>query len=101
MKIRLVRSLLAIAAVLTASVTTRAADDAKKPDDRPVLAIIVSENPQNPGSAYTDFDRLDVAFNKVAKERNWPVKLIAQRLAGGVPDYPTELRIFSQRVRYE
>ncbi len=75
------------------------AKPAKEPDNRPVLAIVVSENLQNQGSAFTDFDRIDIAIHEVAKKRNWPVKIVADRFAAGVPDYETEVRIFSQPVR--
>lgn len=71
--------------------------------DKPVLhvSVVDSVNFNGSANAYTDFDRLDVALRKMAEKRQWPVKLDVHRLAGGTPDYPTELRITIQRVSRE
>ena len=100
MKTRLVQLLL-LALALVAAAGMRAADDAKKPDDRPKLALIISENIQSAGSAVDDIVRLDIAFEKVATQRKWPVKLVVERYAAGVPSYDTEVYIYSQPVRRE
>lgn len=94
-------TLLFSAIALMVAIAARGADDAKKPDDRPVLALIISEALQGAGSPGDDFTRLDIAFEKVATKRKWPVKLVAERFAAGVPDYPAEVYISSQVVRRE
>ena len=102
MKTRLTIALFAAALIVPAA--ARAADEAKpapKPEEKPRLAIVVIENLSRFGGAITDFDRLDIAFHKVAKERKWPVELVAERFAANLPDYKTELRIFDQPLRYE
>jgi hypothetical protein len=79
-----------------------AKDVVRTPAPEGVLSIIITESSLgNTGNAYSDFDRLDVAFQDLAKERKWPVKIAAERLAGGAPDYLTQLRISIQRVRQE
>jgi hypothetical protein len=99
MKTRFV-PLLLIAAALFSAAVLRAAE-ARKPDDRPKLALIISENIQSAGGAVDDVVRLDIAFEKVATQRKWPVKLVIERYASGVPSYDTELYIYSQPVRRE
>jgi hypothetical protein len=64
------------------------------------LAVVVIDNVQKP-SAITDFDRIDMAFQHVAKQRKWPVKIVAERFASNLPEYDAELRVFNQRVREE
>ena len=96
MKTRLTFTL--IAALLLAPVVVRAED---APAARPKLAIVVVENLSRRGGAITDFDRLDIAFHKVAKERNWPFEIEAERFAANTPDHETELQIFNQPVREE
>jgi hypothetical protein len=106
MKTRLARCFLAFAALLftgAISAAEKPAGDtaAPKPDDRPVVAIIVSDSLTHHSSAIDNFVRLDIAFQQVAKERDWPVKLVAERFAAGVPDYDREIRIFSRPIRNE
>jgi len=76
-----------------------AAPAAKEPDDRPVLAIVVVENLGHPGGAITAVERLDMAFDRIAKERKWPSRPEAERFASNTPDRETELRIFTQPLR--
>lgn len=71
------------------------------PPPEGVLPVVIVESLSQPGNAYTDFDRLDVALQRVAKERKWPWKIASDRLAGGVPDYQTELNITLQGVQAE
>jgi hypothetical protein len=78
-----------------------AACAAKEPDDRPKLAVVVVENLRDSGRAIDDFVRLEMAFQKVAKERNWPVAIDAERFAANTPDHETEVRIFPRPVRQE
>lgn len=96
MKIRLIPLL--FAALLLTAVSTRAA---KAPDDRPKLAIVVVDNLQSQRSTFTDFDRLDIAFQEVAKKRKWPVAVAVERFAANSPAHDTELRIFNQPLRQE
>lgn len=63
------------------------------------LAIVVVDSVQR--GAITDFDRIDIAFTRVAKERNWPVTIKAERFAANTPAHETELRIFNRPVRQE
>ena len=78
-----------------------AAHAAKEPDDRPKLAVVVVENLRNTGNAIDDFVRLDMAFEKVAKERKWPVAIDAERFAANTPEHETEVRIFPRPIRQE
>jgi hypothetical protein len=97
------RPLLLVALLFTAGAAARAEETAKEPAlNRRELAIVVVETLQGrTGGAITDFDRLDMAFQDVAKQRKWPVILKAERLAANLPDHETELRIFTQPVREE
>lgn len=92
---------LLFAALLLAAGPAFAKKAAKAPDDRPVLAIVIVENLRNEESAFTDFDRLDLAFQHVAKERKWPVRIATERFAANTPDHTTELRIFSYPLQRE
>jgi hypothetical protein len=68
----------------------------------PTLALVVVENLQrNPSSAITDFHRLDLAFEHVAKQRKWPVTIAAERFAANTPKHDTELRVFLQPLDEE
>jgi hypothetical protein len=64
----------------------------------PVVVVDVLKHHQG---AITDFDRIDMAFQKVAKQRNWPVKIAAERFASNTPVRDTEFRIFNQPLREE
>ena len=89
-----------LAAVLLLTVPVRAAE---APPARPPLAIVVVENLHDhrfgAPSAFTDFDRLDLAFQEVARERKWPVRIAAERFAANTATRETELRIFNQPLR--
>ena len=93
--------LLLLTALLLAVIPARAETKAKQDDRKPVLHVSVVESVSAPGNAYTDFDRFDLGLQRVAAQRNWPVRISAERLAGNTPDYPTELRVTLQRVRRE
>jgi len=85
---------LLLAATWLAAGTAAAKEVVRVPAPAGVLPIVITEGTLgNTGNAYSDFDRLDMAFRAVAKERNWPVKTVAERFASGTPDYLTELRI--------
>jgi hypothetical protein len=90
---------LAIALAAACLLLPAAATAAKEPDDRPALAIVVVENLGHSGGAITAVERLDMAFNKIAKERKWPAKPNAERFAANTPDRETELRVFTQPLR--
>ena len=90
------RFLLAAALLLTA---TACAADA--PPVRPKLAIVVVTNLQHQYGAIDDFDRLDLAFQQVARERKWPVAIAAERFAANTAEHETELRIFNRPLREE
>jgi len=96
MKTRITFALVAATLLMPA-----AAQAAKEPDDRPALAIVVIENLRHSGGAITAVERLDMAFERVAKERKWPVAPKAERFAANTPDYETEMRIFTQPLREE
>ena len=99
MKIRLPALLFAF--LLPAAIApVHAKDAAKAPDDRPMLAIVIVDS-LNQRGAITDFDRLDMAFRRVAEQRKWPVKIAAERFAANTPAHETELRIFNQPLREE
>lgn len=65
------------------------------------LALVVVENLDESASAITAFDRLEIAFREVIRERRWSVKLTAERFAANTPDHPTELRIFNKGIQQE
>ncbi len=73
--------------------------------EMPELALVIvsplssGESIGADSGAYTDFDRLDLAFQKVAKQRHWPVKIVAERLSGNTAPHELELRVFLQPVR--
>jgi len=94
-------SLLLLVATLLATSFAAAADAARVPAPEGVLPVVITESVGTLGNAYTDYDRLDQALQKVAKERNWPVKIAAEKFASNVPDYLTEAQITLQRVREE
>ena len=99
MKIRL-PALLLVSLLLAAGVS-HAKPAAKAPDDRPVLSIVVVDSLLYQQGAITDYDRLDMAFTALAKERKWPVRIQAERFAANTPAHETELRIFNQPLREE
>jgi len=99
MKARL-PALLFVSLLLAAGVS-HAKPAAKAPDDRPTLSIVVVDSLLYQQGAITDFDRLDMAFEYIAKERKWPVQIKAERFAANTPAHETELRIFNQPLREE
>ncbi len=103
MKTRFPFSGLLVAALILGLAGHAAAKDAPsgEPDHRPELAVVISESLGTDGSAVTEYVRLDIAFQKVAKKRNWPVKVVTDRYAANTPDYKTQLQIFCQPLRRE
>ena len=101
MKTRLLLLSLLGAALGLAAVPVRAADAPPADEDRRQLVIVVVDTLQNQSSAITDFDRLDMAFQKVARQRKWPFKIKAERFAANTPDHETELHIVTQPLRRE
>ena len=71
------------------------------PQEMGELAIVVVDAVNKQQGAITDFDRIDMAFTRVAEERGWPVTIKAERFAANTPAHETELRIFNRPVRQE
>jgi hypothetical protein len=67
----------------------------------PELAIVVVDTVHRNQGAIGDFDRIDIAFQRVAKQRKWPVKIAAERFAANTAAHDPELRIFDQPLREE
>jgi hypothetical protein len=99
------RSLLALAAVFASALAavgaTTPAPSAPETPPRELTLVVVEPVESNRSSGTTPFDYLDIAFHDVAKARQWPVKLVAERLAGNQPDYPLELRLFVRPITDE
>ena len=93
--------LLLFTVAILAAGTVHAAS--KPPVSEPgVLHITVVESVTAlSASAFTDFDRMDLAFEYVAKKRRWPVKVVSEKLVSNTPDYNPELRVVLQAVRLE
>src|ERR1051325_10857906 len=97
-----IRSLLFLVVGLLAADALAEKEATRVPAPEGVLPVVITEmTVGNTGSAYTDFDRLDIALQAVAKERQWPLKIAADRFAAGTADYLTELRISLGRPRQE
>lgn len=77
------------------------AESTATPQPLSELAIVVVDTLNHQQGAITDFDRIDMAFQKLAKQRKWPVKIAAERFASNTPVRDTELRIFNQPLREE
>jgi len=98
-----IRSFLCLAVtLLAAGVATAKEKIVRIPAPDGVLPVVITEmTVGNSGNAYSDYDRLAYALERVAKERKWPVKISTDRFASNAPDYLTELRISLQRIRQE
>lgn len=85
--------------------TPPAVPPASKPSPARELALVVitpvDQNQYLYSGAYSDFDRLDLAFQEVAKRRRWPVKIVAERFAANSPAHELELRVYLQPFRLE
>jgi hypothetical protein len=92
---------LAAASLLLPAVARAADEPADTSEPKPTLAIVISENLGRRATPTDDFYRLDMAFNRIAKDRKWPVTIVVERFAANVPEYDTELSIFLQPVRQE
>ncbi|HVU23269.1 MAG TPA: hypothetical protein VHE13_04030 [Opitutus sp.] len=96
-------ALLVAASALSAGAAP--AEPAAPPPEKPVLALVVvtalAQSSEDTPSAYTDFDRLDLAFQDVAKRRHWPVTIVAERFAANTPAHALELRVFLQPIRQD
>lgn len=93
------RSLAILAALLFTGICHAKEDAKKKADTRPVLAMVVSDPLGHRGNAVDDFVRLDMAFEYVSERRKWPMRVVAERLAGNTPDRTTEIRFVLQPLR--
>ena len=94
MKARLA-ALLPAAALLLSAVPASAIGGPPSMEERPKLAIVVIDNLQ-PRSG---FDRIDLAFQQVARQRKWPVTIATERIAANTQAHPLELRIFFLGIR--
>jgi hypothetical protein len=94
-----IRSLLSVLVALAAGAAHAKEAPARVAPPEGVLPVIVLESLHQPGNAYTAFDRLDLGFQKVVKERKWPLKVVSDRMADGIPDYLTEVEISLQPLR--
>jgi hypothetical protein len=92
---------LLIVAVLLAACSVKAKEVARVPAPEGVLPVVITEAVGSMGNAFTDYDRLDVALKKVAKERNWPLQLSIEKFASNTLAYETELNINIQYVRQQ
>ena len=100
MKTRLSFLSFLVACFLMATASTRA-ENAATPEPARELFIVVVDNLQTPRGAITDFDRIDMAFQKVAMQRKWPVKIKAERFASNTAPHPLELKVHNQPLRQE
>lgn len=95
-------SIALIATALLLPAVACAADEVAAPTEaKAQLAIIVSESVGFRSRPIDDYIRLDIAFTKTAKERKWPVEIVMERFAAGLPDYDREVTIFTQPIRQE
>ncbi|MDI1247286.1 MAG: hypothetical protein PSV13_00240 [Lacunisphaera sp.] len=92
---------LLIATLCLAAVPVFAKKAPQAPDNRPIFSIVVVDSLLYQQGAITDYDRLDMAFTALAKERQWPMRIQAERFAANTPAHETELRIFNQPLREE
>lgn len=91
-----------VAALFATGVASAKKEIVRIPAPEGILPVVVTEmTVGNTGNAYGDYERLAYALERVAKERKWPVKIAAEKIAANVPDYQTELRISLQRLRQE
>ena len=89
-------------ALALGSARAASADPAAAPaSDQPVLALVVVDTLVRHDSAFTDFDRLDLAFQEVARDRHWPVRIAAERFAANTGSHELELRVFLQPIRQD
>jgi hypothetical protein len=94
MHTRPVLSLILASLFLSAGAIARD-DKPKATEDLPPLALVVVENTgRDQVGAITDFHRLDLAFEYVAKQRKWPVRIEAERFAANTAKHETELRVY-------
>jgi hypothetical protein len=98
MKTHLAFTSLLFGSLFLTVVATRA-QSTGTPQPQRELAIVVVDAVQQQRGAITDFDRIEMAFQHVAKQRKWPVKIAAERFAANTPAHETELRIFNQPLQ--
>jgi hypothetical protein len=65
------------------------------------LPLVVVEVAGRQTGAITDFDRLDMAFQRVARERQWPVTIVGERFASNTPTYQNEVRVYHRPLRQD
>src|SRR6187399_3216052 len=88
-----IRSFLCLAVTLLAAGVAAAKEIVRIPAPDGVLPVVITEMTLgNSGNAYSDYDRLAYALERVSKERKWPLKVSAEKVASNAPDYLTELR---------
>jgi len=91
---------LAPAAVLALE-TGKSATDAvlpATPDHQSELVIVVVEPGADPGNAFTNVDRMAIAFRDLAQKRHWPLRVTVTRLAANQGPADPELRISNERL---
>lgn len=76
-------------------------DSPAEPAAQREIVLVVVDSLHHQTGAITDFDRLDMAFRKIVRQRKWPVKLTAERFTADTPEHATELRIVNRPVRQE
>jgi hypothetical protein len=71
------------------------------PTPVPELAIVVVDSLGGGQRQLDNFNRIAREFTRAIEERNWPLRVSAERFAANTPDHPIELRIFFQGIRQE
>lgn len=70
-------------------------------NEKPEFAIVVVESLRNPSTSNDVFNRIARVFEDTFEKRKWPVKIVSERLAANMKEYPIELRVFFQRLEQE
>jgi hypothetical protein len=71
------------------------------PTPLPELAIVVVDSLGGGPRQADNYNRIAREFTEAINERNWPLRVTAERFAANTPDHPIELRIFVQGIRRE
>ncbi len=106
MKTRFLPAALFSALALLAAPATRAQNSPAPAPPPPaeaqrVLTLVVVDALGGGHGAITAFDRLDLAFHEVAKQRKWPIKIEAERFAANTTEHDPEVRIFYKGIQDE
>lgn len=86
---------------LAAGLAGRASAAAATPETPRELPVVVVESLHHGFASQDEFNRIDLAFTRVAAQRKWPVKVKVERFAANLPDRDPELRVFMRGVREE